>query len=90
MKNQNYFNNKQIRKPLVRNRRDADKLIAATHQTTTLLALTVLHNKFGFGTKRLERFVDMYQDLLDSYNRGYVSVEDLNVDLEEETGIKVI
>ena len=90
MRNQKYFNNKQIQKPQLRNRRDADKLIDATHQLTTLLALTVLHFKFGFGTKRLERFVDMYQDLLDSYNRGYVSVEDLNVDLEQETGIKVI
>ena len=90
MRQQKFFNNKQIRKPQVNNRRDADKLIAASHQTAVLLTLTVLHNKFGFGATRLERFIDYYQDLLDSYNRGYVSMQDLNTDLQEMTGIKVV
>lgn len=85
-----YFNNKQLTRPQVRNRRDADKLIEASHKCATLMTMTILHNKFGFGATRLERFAEYYADLLDGYNRGYVSVDDLNKDLEEETGVKVL
>ena len=89
MRQQKYFNNKQIQRPQVKNRRDADKLIVSTNKLDMLLTYTVLHNKFGFGKKRLERFFYYYNDLLDSYNRKYVTIEDLNTDLQEMTGIKV-
>lgn len=85
-----FFNNKQPVKPHVRNRRDADSLIVASHKASNLIVMTVLHDKFGFGGKRLERFLEYYADLLDSYNRGYVSIDDLNNTLFEETGIKII
>ncbi len=85
-----YFNNKQPVKPQVRNRRDADNLITSTHKLAMLLFLTVLHDKYGFGTKRCEGVVDYVNDLLDSFNRGYISIDDLNSTLYEETGIKVI
>lgn len=90
MNQSSYFNNKKVVKPYVKNRRDADKLISASHQCAMLMTMTILHNKFGFGATRLERFADYYADLLDSYNKGYVSVDDLNKDLLEETGVKVL
>ena len=71
------------------NRRNEQKLIDATFQANMILTLTVLRDGFDFGTVRLERFIDKYQDLLDSYNKGYISVEDLAETLKKETGIRV-
>lgn len=90
MRQQKFFNNKKIQNPTVQNRRQADKLIESSHKAAMILTLTVLHDKFGFGTKRLERFTEHYHDLLDSYNQGYLKVEDLNNVLYEETEIKVL
>ena len=62
----------------------------ATYQRDRkLIALTVLHDKFGYGKKRLQRFIDEYQDVLDSYNKGYVNVDDLKSVLREECGIEI-
>ena len=83
-----YFNNNKQR--YVKNRRDADKLIESSHKVAMLLSLTVLHDKFGFGTKRVERFLHEYKELLDSYERGYITPGDLNRVLFEEVGIKVL
>lgn len=90
MKQQRYFNNKKVQKQLVKNRRYADKLIESSHKAAMVLTLTVLHDKFGFGAKRLEKFTQCYHDLLDSYNDGYFKTEDLNNVLHEETGIKIL
>lgn len=45
---------------------------------------------YGFGTKRLEDYIDHVADKLDSYNKGYLNLDDIEKTLEEETGIKVI
>ncbi len=65
-------------------------LIQSTHKANMILTLTVLHDKFGFGTVRLDRFQKAYAELLDSYNQDYVNVHDLNNTLFEETGLKVL
>ena len=54
------------------------------------VALMVLRDKNGFGAKRLERFIEDVADMLDSYNRGYLNLDDIEKTLEEETGIKII
>ena len=88
MRKQKYFNNNKQR--FVANRRDADKLIDSAYKVNMLLTMTVLHDKYGFGTKRLERFLKEYQELLDSYEKGYISPDDLNGVLWEEVGMKVL
>lgn len=55
-----------------------------------LLPLMVLRDHYGFGTKRLEEYIDYVADMLDSYNRGYLDLDDIKKTLEEETGIEVI
>ncbi len=55
-----------------------------------LLPLMVLRDKYGYGAKRLEEFIDNVADMLDSYNKGYLDLDDIEKTLEEETGIKVI
>lgn len=71
----------------VKNRRDANKLITTSWRVTLLLALWALHDDFGFGKKRLEQFIAKVVDLLDSYTRGYVNLDDLYDTLKKETGI---
>lgn len=50
----------------------------------------VLHDKFGYGEKRLNKFIDEYHKQLEAYNDGYVeSVEDFKTVLREECGIEL-
>lgn len=89
MRQPKYYNNKKVLNPVVRNRRDADKLISASFSAFLLLGCMALRDEFDFGKVRMERFVDKMHDLLDSYNRGYISVRDLHDTIKEETGIDV-
>ena len=89
MRQQKYYNNKKVSNPIVRNRREADQLINGAYKAFMLLGLMALRDEFDFGNKRLSRFVDKMHDLLDSYNRGYISVLDLHDTIKEETGIDI-
>lgn len=81
-------NDNAIKQALMQKRNER-LLIDAVHNANMILTLTVLRDRFDFGTVRLERFIDKYQDILDSYNKGCISVEDLTETLYEETGIRV-
>ena len=47
----------------------------------------VLHDKWGFGHKRLTRVVDQINDLFESILLKYVDIEDIRKALKEETGV---
>lgn len=83
-----YFNNNKIRP--VNNRRDVDKLIDATKKAFMLLSIMALRDTYGFGATRLERYLDKFNELTESYYRGYISVDDLADTIYKETGIKVL
>ena len=69
---------------------EQNKLIAAAGKANMIISLMVLHDKFGYGEKRLNKFIDEYQKQLDAYNRGYVeSVNDFTDVLKEECGIEL-
>lgn len=60
------------------------------------IPVMVLHDKYGQlmrkevdGKSREERFADMCLDLYDSFNKGYVTLDDLAECLWEEAGIKL-
>lgn len=53
------------------------------------IPITVLHDKWGFGKVRCERFIDQVLDLYDSFNKDYVTLDDLEKCLWEEAGIKL-
>ena len=55
-----------------------------------ILLLSVMHDKWGFGKKRLARILSQLDDLADSISRGYVRLEDLRVMIEEECKIQVM
>lgn len=53
------------------------------------LPLIVLHDKFGYGRKRLQRFGDELMNQYESFDEGYITLNDLLETIEEETGIKI-
>lgn len=60
------------------------------------IPVMVLHDKYGQlmrrevdGKSREERFADLCIDLYDSFNKGYVTLDDLAECLWEEAGIKL-
>lgn len=89
--NSKYFNNRKVpmQQRRVKNRRDADKLIHSSYTAFLLLGITALRNKFDFGSARIERWIDEINDLRDSYEKGYISVQDLQKTIKEETGIEI-
>ena len=70
--------------------RKDNMLISAAGKANMIISLMVLHDKFGYGEKRLNKFIDEYQKQLDAYNSGYVeSVNDFTDVLKEECGIEL-
>lgn len=70
--------------------RKDNMLISAAGKANMIISLMVLHDKFGYGEKRLNKFIDEYQKQLDAYNSGYVeSVEDFRAVLKDECRIEV-
>ena len=90
MRQQKYFNNNKPVNMLVRNRRDADRLIDSAFKCNLILTFAVLHEKYGWSTKRLEKFGELYHLYLENYNDGYLDVHKLEQKLFEETGIKIL
>ena len=56
---------------------------------TQLFPLLVLRDEFGFGEKRLKRFLAKYQETLEAYNEGYIDLVDIAKMLEKEVNIKL-
>lgn len=54
-----------------------------------ILPVMVLRDKWGFGNKRLWDFVLATKDLYDSYEKDYLTLDDMVQAIEEETGIKI-
>lgn len=48
---------------------------------------TVMHDKEGYGKKRLKRLWKHVNELSDSITRGYVKISDLRKTLDEEMGV---
>lgn len=70
--------------------RKDNMLISATGKANMIISLMVLHDKFGYGQKRLNKFIEEYRKQLDAYNSGYVeSVSDFITVLKEECGIEL-
>ena len=52
--------------------------------------LLTLRDKFGFGTARLNKFMDKMLDLYEAYENDYVDLDDLNNTILEETGVTLL
>ena len=52
-----------------------------------LIPLIILRDKFGFGKIRLERYLGYYQEAVDSLNKGYLDLNDVERVMLEEVKI---
>lgn len=53
----------------------------------TVLSEMVLRDKLGFGTTRMNRFRDYINELADSIEKDYLTVDDVISTIRDETGI---
>ena len=66
-----------------------DKAVLETLELLMAIPVTVLSDKFGFTPTQLEDFCDKVLYLIDSYERGYVTMEELRETLKDEAGVEI-
>lgn len=68
-----------------------DEAVSTGFLLMLAIPVMVLHDKYWVKTakRKLPAFVDHCLDLWDSYNKGYVELEDLRATLWEEGGVKL-
>ena len=70
-----------------------DAVSEAVRQSTILMLsipVMVLRDKYGFGSKRLDAFMEYTIDLFDSFVKEYITLEDLINTVKEETGVDIV
>ena len=65
--------------------KEAERMNAAN--IINLIPLMILRDKFGFGKVRLERYLGYYQEAVDSLNKGYLDLKDVERVMLEEVKI---
>ena len=65
--------------------KEAERMNAAN--IINLIPLIILRDKFGFGKIRLERYLKHYQEAVDSLNKGYLDLNDVQRVMLEEVKI---
>ena len=53
------------------------------------IPLMVLRDKYDFGKIRLTRFIKQCIELYDSFDKGYITLDDMHKAILDETGINV-
>ena len=74
---------KSEQKKLIQRSRDEGILFV------TIIFLFVMRDKFGYGKKRLKRLYNEVEKLAESISLGYVRLTDLQLALEQESGITI-
>lgn len=92
MKKKQVFKTKQVNPALqvFGQRYRENQLINAAAKANMIISLMVLHDKYDFGKKRLNRFLEEYNKQLKAYESGHVeNVKDFEDVLWEECGIRI-
>lgn len=58
-----------------------------SQRIVNLFPLLALRDEFGFGRKRMMRFIKKYHEIIQDYNNGYLTFEDIATVMREEVGI---
>ena len=81
-----------LSKPVTLTTKEVDKLKQqATDNAAAIInlfPLLILRDKFGFGKVRIERYLEYFAELLETYNAGYFDLKDIEKVLHEELGLK--
>ena len=65
------------------------KALIHSVKVSSVAHLLVLRD-MGWGKVRLERFIEKHNEVVDSINKGYITIKDMHDVLEEEVGIKLV
>ena len=83
--------NKLSKETIHLTRKDYESLKEAERMNATnivnLIPLLILRDKFGFGKVRLERYLEYFQDAVDSLNKGHLDLKDVQKVMLEEVKI---
>lgn len=66
-----------------------DEALEMAWELTLCIPTMALHDVFGFGEKRLDRFLEKVLYLYDSFAAGYFTLEDARKMLHEESGYSI-
>ncbi|WP_288961787.1 hypothetical protein [uncultured Peptoniphilus sp.] len=66
-----------------------DSIERAT-QLSMAVPIMVLRDEFGFGKKRIEKFVDAYMELYNAIDEGYLNLDDIIKTVNEETNVEIV
>lgn len=53
------------------------------------MPLLVMRDKYGFGKVRLERYIEQIFEIYDSFNKDYITLEDMHKVLYDEVGVTI-
>lgn len=67
---------------------EKDAIAFAVEQYSAVVALC-LRDKLGFGKVRAQRFMGQVDEMFDSINKGYLTLDDVLETVEEELGIRI-
>lgn len=62
----------------------------AAEKANLLIAICILADCEGWGKVRINRFVEHYKELCDSFQRGDESLENINQQIWERFGIRIV
>lgn len=57
-------------------------------ERTVVLSLLFLRDQWGFGEKRMERFMEQLSELVEDVSEGRLSMMDITKTLEDELGLE--
>lgn len=86
------FYTKQDTKIIGRNdfeKRNADRVVAKSYKEFVVIGYIILHDKFGFGQKRIVRLQELLKQYLDVASAGGENGKDLSVMLKQKYEIDV-
>lgn len=66
-----------------------EKIKNNTIDTVLIMSVAVLHDEFGFGTKRLKQFMDRFNLKTDCLCDGYVTWQDFIDDISANLGLEL-
>lgn len=64
--------------------------IERASQYSMAVPVMVLRDDFGFGKKRLDKFLDSYMELYDAIEEGYLNLDDIIETVNEETSVEIV
>lgn len=67
-----------------------DETIKKAAEYSMAVPLMALRDEFGFGAKRLEKFIDATHELYDSIDRKYINLEEIVEAIKDETGVEIV